>query len=106
MELYVGLDVSLNQTSICVVDGTGKIKSEGTVNTEPVAISEFIGSKAKGAVRIGLETGPKEDSLRRLASRAGPIATRRAARSTTSISSFSTASTAIPTAAVFAKSIT
>jgi transposase len=58
MELYVGMDVSLKQTSICVVDGTGKIVSEGTVNTEPVAISEFIGSNAKGAVRIGLETGP------------------------------------------------
>jgi transposase len=54
MELYVGMDVSLKQTSICVVDGTGKIVSEGTVNTEPVAISEFIGSNAKGAVRIGL----------------------------------------------------
>jgi len=29
MELYVGLDVSLKETSICVVDGTGEIVSEG-----------------------------------------------------------------------------
>ena len=58
MELYVGLDVSLKETSICVVDGKGKIVSEGTVNSEPAAIAEFVGSKAKDAVRIGLETGP------------------------------------------------
>jgi transposase len=58
MELYVGLDVSLKQTSICVVDGSGRIVSEGTVNSEPAAIAEFIKSKAGSAKRIGLETGP------------------------------------------------
>ena len=31
MELYVGLDVSLKETSICVVDDSGEIVSEGTV---------------------------------------------------------------------------
>jgi hypothetical protein len=29
MELYVGMDVSLKQTSICVVDGKGKVIVEG-----------------------------------------------------------------------------
>ena len=58
MELYVGLDVSLKETSICVVDGSGKIVSEGTVISEPSAIAAFIESKAGSAVRIGLETGP------------------------------------------------
>ena len=58
MESYVGLDVSLRQTSICVVDRTGKILCEGTVNSTPEAIVEFVKSKAAGAVRIGLETGP------------------------------------------------
>ncbi len=58
MERYVGLDVSLKETSICVVDGKGEIVSEGIVKSEPAAIADFIGSKAKGAVRIGLETGP------------------------------------------------
>ncbi len=57
MELYVGLDVSLKQTSICVVDGSGKIVSEGTVNSEPSAIAAFIETNAVGAKRIGLETG-------------------------------------------------
>ncbi len=58
MELHVGLDVSLKETSICVVDGSGGIVSEGTVISEPSAIAAFIKAKAGSAVRIGLETGP------------------------------------------------
>ena len=38
MGLYVGLDVSLKETSICVVDERGAIISEGTVLSEPAAI--------------------------------------------------------------------
>ena len=48
MELYVGMDVSLKETSICVVDGNGEIVSEGTVISEPEAIAEFIKAKAVG----------------------------------------------------------
>jgi hypothetical protein len=49
MERYVGLDVSLKQTSICVVDQTGKLLCEGTVNSTPEAIVEFVKLKAAGA---------------------------------------------------------
>ncbi len=59
MELYVGMDVSLKETSICVVDGSGRIVSEGTVISEPSAIAEFVQAKAVSAVRIALETGPR-----------------------------------------------
>ncbi len=58
MELYVGMDVSLKETSICVVDGSGEIVSEGTVISEPATIAAFLEAKAVGALRIGLETGP------------------------------------------------
>jgi transposase len=58
MERYVGMDVSLKETSICVVNDKGKIVSEGTVISEPSAIAAFIEDKAKGAKCIGLETGP------------------------------------------------
>ncbi len=58
MELYVGTDVSLKRTSICVVDNSGRIVSEGTVISEPEAIAAFIETKAPHAKRIGLETGP------------------------------------------------
>ena len=58
MEYYVGLDVSLKQTSICVVNQTGSIVQEGVVDSDPEAIASFVRSKAPGAVRIGIETGP------------------------------------------------
>src|SRR5579859_236777 len=58
MEYYVGLDVSLKQTSICVVDRTGSVVREGVVDSDPEAISVYVRSKAPDAVRIGLETGP------------------------------------------------
>ena len=58
MEYYVGLDVSLKQTSICVVDHSGSVVREGVVDSDPEAISVYVRSKAPDAVRIGLETGP------------------------------------------------
>ena len=58
MEYYVGLDVSLKQTSICVVNQTGSVVREGVVDSDPEAIAAFVRSNAPGAVRIGIETGP------------------------------------------------
>ena len=43
MEHYVGLDVSLKLTAICIVDRTGKIEREGVVSSDPEAIAIFIG---------------------------------------------------------------
>ena len=65
MEYYVGLDVSLKQTSICVVDRTGSVVREGVVDSDPEAISVYVRSKAPAAVRIGLETGPTSTWLSR-----------------------------------------
>jgi transposase len=56
MEHYVGLDVSLKRTSICVVNHTGSVVREGVVDSDPEAIASFVRSNAPGAVRIGLET--------------------------------------------------
>jgi hypothetical protein len=61
---YVGLDVSLKQTSICVVDQAGSVVREGVVDSDPEAITAFVRSKAPGALRIGLETGPTTTWLR------------------------------------------
>jgi transposase len=55
---YVGLDVSLKQTSICVVNQAGSVVREGVVDSDPESIAAFVRSKAPGALRIGLETGP------------------------------------------------
>jgi transposase len=57
MEHYVGLDVSLKSTAICVVDAKGKIVREGVVASDPEAIAGFIASYAPDAMRIGLESG-------------------------------------------------
>ena len=59
MEHYVGLDVSLKQTAICIVDRTGKVQREGIVSSDPEAIAAFIKSYAPNVVRIGLETAPR-----------------------------------------------
>jgi hypothetical protein len=50
---YVGLDVSLKQTSICVVNQLESIVREGVVDSEPGAIAAFVRLNAPGAVRIG-----------------------------------------------------
>src|SRR5213082_4078481 len=55
---YIGLDVSLKWTSICAVNEVGSVVREGVVESEPEAIAAFVRSKAPGAVRVGLETGP------------------------------------------------
>ena len=57
MEQYVGLDVSLKETSICVVDGSGEIVCETSVGTAPETIAKFIEKRAPSAVRVGLESG-------------------------------------------------
>ena len=44
MEHYVGLDVSLKLTAICIVDQTGRIEREGVVASNPEAIAAFIES--------------------------------------------------------------
>ena len=58
MEHFVGLDVSLKLTAICVVDRAGSVIREGMVNSAPETIAEFVTSNAPSVVRIGLEAGP------------------------------------------------
>ena len=41
MEHYVGLDVSLKLTAICIIDRTGKIEREGVVPSDPEAIARY-----------------------------------------------------------------
>jgi transposase len=58
MEQYVGLDVSLKETSICVLDGSGKVICEGKVSSDVGAIASFVERHAPAAACLGLETGP------------------------------------------------
>ena len=54
---YVGLDVSLKETSICVIDEADKIVWRGRVDSTPKAIASAVKQHSPHAVRIGLESG-------------------------------------------------
>lgn len=58
MEQYAGIDVSLELSSVCVVDATGKIRRELKVPSEPEALVRFFQQLEPAPVRIGLEAGP------------------------------------------------
>ena len=57
MGQYVGLDVSLEVTTVHVLDEQGKRVWHGTCVSHPTAIEATIRKHAPDAVRIGLETG-------------------------------------------------
>ncbi len=58
MEHYAGIDVSLERSSVCVVDATGRIVREAKVASEPEALVGFFGQLGLPLTRIGLEAGP------------------------------------------------
>ena len=58
MEHYAGLDVSLELTSVCIVDARGEIVREVKVPSEPEALVGFLSDEALQIVRVGLEAGP------------------------------------------------
>jgi transposase len=58
MEYYAGIDVSLECSSVCVMDGSGKFVREAKVASEPEALIGWFGLLGLGLERIGLEAGP------------------------------------------------
>src|SRR5512144_934780 len=58
MEHFAGLDVSVNETSICIVDDAGRIVREAKVASEPNALLTVLNNPTYRFKRIGLEAGP------------------------------------------------
>lgn len=57
MMYFVGLDVSLEKTAVCIVDNDGEIVREGTCLTEPSHIADWLKGCGYELKRIGLEAG-------------------------------------------------
>ena len=58
MEHYAGIDVSLELSSVCVVDATGRIVREAKVASEPEALVAWFRGLGIDVTRVGLEAGP------------------------------------------------
>ncbi len=58
MNHYAGIDVSLECSSVCIVDASGKIMREAKVASEPEALIGWFGALGLKLDRIGLEAGP------------------------------------------------
>jgi len=58
MDYYAGIDVSLKESSVCVLDATGKVIREAKVASEPEALIAWFKELGLGMSLIGLEAGP------------------------------------------------
>src|SRR3954464_2814351 len=58
VEHVAGIDVSLERSSVCVVDATGRIVREAKVASEPEALVAFFGQLGLPLTCVGLEAGP------------------------------------------------
>ena len=65
MDVYIGLDVSLESTAVCVLDEKGRIVIEVQVASAPDSLVSFLRELPHGIAAIGLEAGPLACSRRR-----------------------------------------
>lgn len=55
---FVGLDVSVKETALCVLDAQGRVIHRATIESHPAVISEHLVALGLLFERIGLEAGP------------------------------------------------
>jgi transposase len=63
MEIYAALDVSLEKTSVCILDRDGRTVLEAVVASEPEALAACLAPYRRHLVRLGLEAGPLSEWL-------------------------------------------
>jgi len=71
MDYFAGLDVSVKETSVCIVDDAGKIVREARVASEPEALLQVLTNTIYRFKRVGLEAGPLSQRLYSVLAEAG-----------------------------------
>jgi transposase len=71
MDYFAGLDVSVKETSVCIVDDAGKIVREARVASEPEALLQLLTNAIYRFKRVGLEAGPLSQWLYSVLAEAG-----------------------------------
>src|SRR5438445_4952261 len=71
MTYFAGLDVSVKETSVCIVDDAGKIVREVRVASEPEALLQVLTNTICRFKRVGLEAGPLSQWLYSVLAEAG-----------------------------------
>jgi transposase len=71
MDYFAGLDVSVKETSVCIVDDAGKIVRETRVASEPEALLQVLTNTIYRFKRVGLEAGPLSQWLYSVLAEAG-----------------------------------
>ena len=71
MKLFIGLDVSLAKTAVCVVSEHGHIVKEAEAESEPEALARWLDELDGSVAAIGLEAGPLSQWLHRGLTEAG-----------------------------------
>ena len=57
MKHYIGLDVSMKRTFICVMNEQGKVVREGLENTDPHLIADYLSKLDLREMTVGFESG-------------------------------------------------
>ncbi|MBF9052509.1 IS110 family transposase, partial [Roseobacter sp. HKCCD9010] len=71
MKLFIGLDVSLAKTAVCVVSEHGRIVKEAETESDPEALAHWLDELDGSIAAIGLEAGPLSQWLHRGLTEAG-----------------------------------
>ena len=71
MKLFIGLDVSLAKTAVCVVSEHGQIVKEAETESEPEGLARWLDELDGSIAVIGLEAGPLSQWLHRGLTEAG-----------------------------------